>query len=64
MQIITIRSRDWLTPGIRDSGTVKSKQGRQKREPYYALGGNGKRLIATTENSREVPSKKKTVQPR
>ena len=40
MQIITIRSRDWLTPGIRDSGTVKSKQGRQKREPFYTLGGN------------------------
>lgn len=46
-------------PGVRDSGTINSKQGRQKREPYYALGGNGKRLIATTENSREVPSKKK-----
>ena len=50
-------------PGVRDSGTINSKQGRQKREPYYALGGNGKQLIAITENSSKVPSKKNTLEP-
>lgn len=62
MQIKTIRSRDWLTPGIRDSGTVSSRQGRQKREPFYTLGAT-QTAKATPENSRQVPSKQNTLEP-